>query len=316
MLPLETILAATDLTDACDEVLRAAAGLARRTGAALHVIHSFDFPPAPYFDVPPDAINFQSRIDDSEAAMDAQIARVVPPDVAVAGRRLEVFAAARAIADYAAAIHASLLVMGPHTRRRLEAGFLGTTADRVIRTVEIPVLIVRGELRLPLRRVLVPVDLSERTGCVLDVALRWGMGLGASDGMLPVPGVEMEIIHVVPRVLAPPGLPFDRATVRPGINQHVEAAVARAGGASAVQVSEEVLWGDRPDREIVRYAREAGSDLLVMATHGYGMVRRALIGSTASGVTRAVHCPVLLLPPAVWRAAPAPMDEVAHASAG
>jgi len=315
MLPLKTILAATDLTDACDEVLRAAAGLARHTGAALHVIHSFDFPPSPYFDVPLDARTFQSRIDDSHAAMDEQIARAVPGDVPVAGRRLEVFAAARAIADHAAAIRAELIVLGPHTRRRLEAGFLGTTADRVIRTVDVPVLIVRGELRLPLRRLLVPVDLSERTGCVLDVALRWGAGLGAADGVLPVPGVEMEIIHVVPRVLAPAGLPFDRATVRPGINRVVEDAVERAGGASRVAVSEEVLWGDRPDREIVCFAREAGSDLVVMATHGYGTVRRALIGSTASGVARAAHCPVLLLPPAVWRAAPQPTPAAAYAAA-
>lgn len=315
MLPLTTILAATDLTDACDEVLRAAAGLARHTGAALYVVHSFDFPPSPYFEVPVDAITFQGRIDDSLAALDEQIARVVPGDVAVAGRRLEVFAAARAITDYAAAIHADLVVLGPHTRRRLEAGFLGTTADRVIRTVNVPVLIVRGELRLPLRRLLVPVDLSERTGCVLDVALRWGTGLGAADGVLPVPATEMEIIHVVPRVLAPAGLPFDRATVRPGINQLVEDAVGRAGGASAVAVSEEVLWGDRPDREIVRFAREAGSDLVVMATHGYGVVRRTLVGSTASGVTRAAHCPVLLLPPAVWRAAPRPAPMAAHAAA-
>lgn len=315
MLPLDTILAATDLTDACDEVLRAAAGLARRSGAALHVIHSFDFPPSPYFEVPPDALTFQGRIDDSVAALDEQIDRVVPRDVTVAGRRLEVFTAARTIADHAAAIHADLVVLGPHTRRRVEAGFLGTTVDRVIRTVEAPVLVVRGELRLPLRRLLVPVDLSERTGCVLDVALRWGSALGAADGVLPVPGVEMEIIHVVPRVLAPAGLPFDRATVRPGIDRVVEAAVERAGGASAVTVSEEVLWGDRPDREIVRFARESGSDLVVMATHGHGMVRRALIGSTASGVARAAHCPVLLLPPAVWRAAPAPAPIAAYAAA-
>jgi nucleotide-binding universal stress UspA family protein len=104
--------------------------------------------------------------------------------------------------------------------------------------------------------------------------------------------------------------------VRPGINRVVEDAVARAGGAQAVQVSEEVLWGDRPDREIVRFAREAGSGLVIMATHGYGAVKRALIGGTASGVARSAPCPVLLLPPAVWRAAPPPAPALAHAAAG
>ena len=316
MLPIRSILAATDLGDACDEVLRAAAALARRTGAALHVIHAFDFPQSPYFEAPVDPATFQGRIDDSELAMAEQVARTVPAGVTVASRRLEIYAAAAAIAEYATAVKADLIVIGPHTRRRLDPGFLGTTADRLIRVVDVPVLIVRGALRMPVKRILVPVDLSERTGSVLDVALAWGEGIGGHDGMLPVPTVEMEIVHVVPRVLAPGGLPFDRATVLPGMNREVESALERAGGASSVQVCEEVLWGDRPDREIVRCAQQSGSDLIVLATHGYGVIRRALVGGTASGVARTAPCPVLLVPPRVWRAAPAqPKAEPAEAAA-
>ncbi|HEU4557121.1 MAG TPA: universal stress protein [Longimicrobium sp.] len=317
MLALRTILAATDLTDACDDVLRAAAGLARRTGGALHMLHSFDFPPAPYFDDAAEAVTFQSRVEDSERTMEEQIGRTVPPDVAIAGRRVEIFTAARAITDYAAAIRADVIVMGPHTHHRRDAGFLGTTADRVIRTADVPVLVVRGELRLPLRRLLVPIDLSEPTNGVLDTALRWGAGLGAGDGTLPAPEVvEMEIVHVMPRILASAELPFARATVPPGMNAEVEAAVERAGRTSAVRVTEEVLWGDRPDREIVCFVRETGSELVVMATHGHGMVKRALIGSTASGVARAAPCPVLLLPPAVWRTADEHVVDAVHAAAG
>jgi nucleotide-binding universal stress UspA family protein len=40
----------------------------------------------------------------------------------------------------------------------------------------------------------------------------------------------------------------------------------------------------------------------VLATHGYGAVRRALIGSVASHVVRAAPCSVLLVPPALWGA--------------
>ena len=310
MLAIRTILAATDLTDACDEVLRAAAELARSTGAELHVIHSFDFPQSPYADYL-DPATFQQRIDDSVRALDEQVGRAVPADVHVAVKRVEVYAAARAIAEYARAIGAGLVVLGPHARRRLDGAFLGTTADRVIRTVDVPVLVVRGAFRLPLRRLLVPVDLSERTGCVLDVALAWASSLGAHDGALPIPAVEMDIVHVVPRLFSA-GVPFERATVAPGVNREVNEAVARAGGAASVQVNEEVLWGDRPEREIVRFAGEARSDLVVVATHGYGAVKRALVGGTASGVARGAPCPVLLIPPRVWRAAPAPR---AHAEA-
>ena len=311
MPPIRTILAATDLSDACDEVLRAAAALARRSGAALHVIHAFDFPQMPYFEAPVDPTTFQARIDDSEQAMTEQIVRTVPAGVEVASTRLDVYAASRAIADYAVAIKADVIVLGAHTRRRLEIGLLGTTADRVIRTVDVTVLVVRAPLRTPLRRILVPIDLSERSGAVLDMALGWAAEFGGHDGALPLPTVEMEIVHVVPRVLAPTGLPFDRATVLPGMNREVEAALERAGGASGVQVSEELLFGDRPDHEIVRCAEQGGVDLVVMATHGYGMVKRALIGSTASGVARNASCPVLLVPPRIWRVAVAPPQAAA-----
>jgi nucleotide-binding universal stress UspA family protein len=313
MLPLRSILAATDLTGACDDVLRAAAGLARATGAALHVVHSFDFPQSPYFDQYV-YLTFQDRLDESEQALEEQIARCVPADVPVASRRMDVYAAARAIAEYAAAVKADLVVLGPHAKRPLEAGFLGTTADRVIRTVEVPVLVVRGALELPLRRVLVPVDLSERTGSVLDVGLAWAAGLGAHGGALPVAEAEMLIIHVVPRVLAPGRLAFNRATVLPGMNREVEDALARHGGAASVEVSEEVVWGDRPDREIVRVAGESAAGLVVVATHGYGPVKRALIGGTASGVARAAPCPVLLVPPRVWRITPPAASVLAEAA--
>lgn len=98
------------------------------------------------------------------------------------------------------------------------------------------------------------------------------------------------------------------------MNREVEEAVGRAGGASSVQVSEEVVWGDRPDREIVRVARECAADLVVVATHGCGPMKRAPIGGTASGVARSAPCPVPLVAPRMWRLA-APVHALAVAAA-
>jgi nucleotide-binding universal stress UspA family protein len=312
---LRTIVAATDLTEASDEVLRAAAGLARDTGAALHVVHAFDFPPSPYVEDAGDQVTFQGRIDDAERALDAQLARTVPLDVPIVGRRMEIYAAHRAITEYAGAVHADLVVLGPHTRRELEIGFLGTTADRVVRTAAAPVLIVRGALRLPFRRTVVPIDLSEKSGGVLDVALAWAQALGARDAELGIPAAELHIVHVVPDVFAGAPHPFGHASVHPGVNREVAAALERAGGASSVDVREEVLWGDKPAAEIAAYARSEGADLVILATHGYGALKRALIGSTAAGVAREAPCPVLLLPPRLWRNDD-PERDAADASAG
>ena len=45
--------------------------------------------------------------------------------------------------------------------------------------------------------------------------------------------------------------------------------------------------------EIIRYATEQRMDLIVMGTHGRGLVAHALIGSVAERVIRRAPCPVL-----------------------
>jgi nucleotide-binding universal stress UspA family protein len=54
------------------------------------------------------------------------------------------------------------------------------------------------------------------------------------------------------------------------------------------------LEGD-PASEIVRFARDAAMDLIVMGTHGRTGVERLLMGSVAERVLRDAHCSVLVV---------------------
>lgn len=296
-LPTRSILAATDLTPSSDRVLRAAASLCALTGATLHVIHAFDFPPSPYMGQVGEIATFQGRIADCEANVQAQVSRVVHPGVTVAPPRVEIYAAHRAIADYAREVDAELVVIGPHARREMEIGFLGGTADRLLRTLEVPCLVVRDHLRVPLRHVVVPMDLSEWARAALDVAVAWGSGLAAHREDMALPDTVLTVLHVAPKVLYGPGLPFEQAEVLPGWNEAL--AEAREEAAN-VEVRETIVWGDAPGREIVAFAEREKADLVVMSTHGYGAVKRALLGSTAQAVARRAACPVLMVPPRMW----------------
>ncbi len=60
------------------------------------------------------------------------------------------------------------------------------------------------------------------------------------------------------------------------------------------EVTHEVRRGI-PSRDLPEAAKDAG--LLVVASHGYGSVRRALLGSVAAGCVRAARCPVLVVGP-------------------
>jgi nucleotide-binding universal stress UspA family protein len=48
-----------------------------------------------------------------------------------------------------------------------------------------------------------------------------------------------------------------------------------------------------PEEQIVAIAQKEDVQLVIMATHGYGVFRRFLIGSVTSKVLHDVHCPVL-----------------------
>jgi len=48
---------------------------------------------------------------------------------------------------------------------------------------------------------------------------------------------------------------------------------------------------------IAKAAREAGAELIVVGTHGWGGFRAAVLGSVARGLLHAACCPVLAIPP-------------------
>ena len=63
---------------------------------------------------------------------------------------------------------------------------------------------------------------------------------------------------------------------------------------SRIPVHHVFVEGD-PATEIVRYASDAGIDLIVMGTHGRTGLERLLMGSVAEKVMRDAHCSVLVV---------------------
>jgi nucleotide-binding universal stress UspA family protein len=63
---------------------------------------------------------------------------------------------------------------------------------------------------------------------------------------------------------------------------------------SRIPVHHVFLEGD-PAAEIVRYAADAGSDLIVLGTHGRTGLERLLMGSVAEKVMREAPCSVLVV---------------------
>ena len=64
---------------------------------------------------------------------------------------------------------------------------------------------------------------------------------------------------------------------------------------AGLKVETAILEG-AADEQIISYSREHGVDLIVISTHGYGGVKRLLLGSVTDRVIRSCEVPVLVVP--------------------
>jgi len=287
---IRSILVATDLTEASDPVVRAASALVGVAGAELHVVHALELPVLPYSGPDRAVAQIEGRRAAAEEGVLEQCARAAPNAAPAASVEVVAGPVYAAVLERADAVDADLIVLGPHRLRPFADRLIGSTADRVIRTSHVPCLLVRGAFDLPLRRVMVPTDLSDASNAAIEVALRWAGSLGAADS-----GAAVQVMHIVPRAYEMPDFAFDEEVIAPELDRLVAEAVERASHSGTVEPR--VSWGNLPADEILGAAARERIDLLVVATHGHGAVRRALLGSVASSIARGAPCPLLLVPP-------------------
>lgn len=275
------ILAASDLGPASDEVVRTAAALAGRLGAELHLLNALEIERLPAMEAP----IYPKRVEQAEDLLAEQAQRL---SLALDARHRVVldYVAHKAIQSRAADVGAGLIVIGPHRGGDVGARILGTTAEQVLRGAEVPVLVVRGRLHLPLRCIGVPTDFSVPADRALDVALALLERLGREDGP------EIRLFHVASPAERVEGM----AALERNLASQAEAAEGRADGAPHV-LRTEVLRGERVTDAICDHAGNEAMDLLVTGTQGKSGLRRLVLGSVAAGVARQAHCPVLLVPP-------------------
>lgn len=143
---------------------------------------------------------------------------------------------------------------------------------------------------MKLSRILVPTDFSGPSREATDYAVDLARACGAS----------IDLIHVMlDPVVYPPAMAGYTPLTRNEMEEYSEQALAnwidpaKAGG---LHVERHWRHG-HPVTEILDFARKHKSDIIVMGTHGRGMVAHVLIGSVAERVVRRAKCPVLTVHP-------------------
>jgi nucleotide-binding universal stress UspA family protein len=295
-----SIVAASDLGGASDDILRAAAILAGRSGAELHLIHSLEMRRGSSQHSGTDE-GSKAKVRRAAEQLRDQVRRVMPEGVVPATQRVVAHVAHKAILECAEEVSADLIVVGPHAGGAMRAHFLGTTAEHVIRGAEVPCLVVRKPLSPTVHRIGVPIDCSDPAQGALQVAFRWGEVLGAY-GEPP----ELWVMNVGWKVEQIDNPAIEQERLRPELQRQIDAATKQVAGAGALRTHVEIVWAANPTEATIAWAKDRKLDLLVLGTRGRGGLKRAMIGSVASGMARQAPCAVLLVPPSLWSGEAAP----------
>jgi nucleotide-binding universal stress UspA family protein len=141
---------------------------------------------------------------------------------------------------------------------------------------------------IKLKVILVPTDFSESA----RHALTYGMSFAREYG------ARLVLLHVVENLTvgyASDLFPVPMAEVFQEISGYARAELAKLGAEARekdIEVEEQVVQG-KPSAEIIRFAAERSVDMIVLGTHGKGMLDQALFGSTTERVVRRAPCQVL-----------------------
>jgi nucleotide-binding universal stress UspA family protein len=203
-------------------------------------------------------------------------------------------------------IDADLVVMTTHGRSALGRALLGSIADHVVRTVHVPVILVRPAEAPPARdsgwspgEILVPLDGSPLAEAALIPA-------GELARIFEIPLSLVQVVQPLAVATDPP-LAFptgydERITgVRRREAQDYLESLAGSLREQGLAVTAAAVLGTSPAGALLDMSQER-SRLIAIATRGRGGAGRMVLGSVTDKLIRGGQGPVLVVPPKGRRA--------------
>ncbi len=289
--PLRRVLVATDFSKSARRGTQRAVRLPLALGARIHVVHVL--PPQDRRTRRVDALleeyagrEFRALVREMERALHRQ-GRTdvsVESEVAYGSGFVE-------IVQSALAVRAELIVVGRIGRQNWRHLLIGSTAERVVWSSPIPVLVTHDKEPRPYRRILAALDGTHASRAAFRLAIR----LGDAQRMRveAVHAVDLSLLLAVRRAGAPERRIRELADGARRKTQLWLDGVVDSVGADAVDVRLTVGHG-HPVDVIQKAMAQRKPDLVVLGTRRQGAVRRALLGSVAEAIVRRANCDVLI----------------------
>ena len=207
-------------------------------------------------------------------AIDELRAELAGPDVEV--RACLARSAGAEITETAAQLKAGMVVLGTSGRRFARTGWLGTTAERALQSVQCPVVVVPRRYTPPPDGI-ANIGVAYAGGAAGRAALGWAARLPRAEGACMT---AIRVVHSDADAQ-------QRSLLLSAVRGATTAVDERA------EFDIEIRFGDPAD---VLVATAGRLDLLVMGSRHGGSQRPVALGSVSRGVAERSPCPVVIVP--------------------
>lgn len=143
-----------------------------------------------------------------------------------------------------------------------------------------------------MKTIIAAVDFSDASGIVIESASEMARAFSAG----------LHLVHVVEAqpTYAAYGFSPDEFPVLHQVQEETmirgEKKLSELADGMAAQCVQTKLLHGQPLASILEYADEVSADLLVMGSHGHGVLGSILLGSVAEGCVRKAKVPALIVP--------------------
>ena len=278
---LSRSIVATDLSAGAEKAVARAVQLADEHRATLTILH-----------VLPDAVGDEASKRQIVLQVDKYLRRkviklsphrekTVSIQVATGTGSVEIIRRAREKA-------VDIILVGAHGEQFINKLLFGTTAEKIVRRGDRPVLVVKRRVRGPYRTVLVPTDFSDQSGQALELAMR------------VLPGAKYLLLHAyqgIEQQLWRSDFPksdirrYRRELAKKSREQMKD--FIRQRGLDDTSFVRLLRYGRAP-LVISSVARRLGPNLVAVGSAGRTGLPHILLGSVAEHVLRQVSCDVLV----------------------
>lgn len=284
-----TILLATDLSHRCDRALDRAVELAKSWNAKLLVVHAVEeevddiYRKCSPYDFP----SWRRPSDPVRSVRDRLHQDLLGEDC---GLDIDIYVEtgdpAKFILETAARTNCDLIVTGVARDETLGRMILGDTVDYLARKSPIPVLIVRERPSGPYQNLLVATDFSPSSCHALQSAIRF------------FPDTAITLFHAY-------DVPFASYLGRLEIEKQLETCEIEASDKFLLEAGLDPVSASRvvrviehgvPESLLRDYTARSRHQLVVVGSHGGGILYNTLIGSAARKIIDAVPGDALLVP--------------------